>query len=685
MASTFNKSTPGVYVEEISKFPPSVAGVATAIPAFIGYTEKVPEKDPTVPVPRRISSLVEYESFFGQGPLLNVTNHSVKDDSTPPKDITVIDYNNFDYVMYDSIRLFYDNGGGICYIVSVGQYGKEKVNAPALDKDRFKKGIDELENVDEVTLLLFPDAVHLNDSDLAYVQNAALKHCHNMGDRFAILDVKKHDNSTIDNDLGIFRDNVSGNDYELRFGAAYYPYLSTVYTKDWTFKDVYNKCGGFTGALQSMDRDAYNILNRILLDINELNEKIKEENGKNATIVDQPFLDSFLTLADLSAIEQFTSDYDNETDEQTKALKKKLEDEREAKVAIKAKAITDLENEIIKIKSDYDADVEEKTNELQELEDEKDAKLADEIDQNIIDQINSEYAAKIEEKTDELQELEDEKEAKVATQDKAITDLKNEIELVTSDYNTKITDQKKELEKKRGDKKDAEVVIETEKRRAANKLRLNSIIPFIPGYSDAVNELNAKATMIPPCGAIAGIYSATDQYQGVWKAPANVSIASLSGVSDIINDSGQENMNIDSTSGKSINAIRAFSGKGILVWGARTLDGNSNEWRYVSVRRLFNFIEESVKKSTAWAVFAPNDGNTWIKIKSQIENFLFNLWRDGALAGSTPGSSYIVNVGMPSTMTADDILNGYLIVEIALAAVRPAEFIILRFSHKVQE
>ena len=122
-----------------------------------------------------------------------------------------------------------------------------------------------------------------------------------------------------------------------------------------------------------------------------------------------------------------------------------------------------------------------------------------------------------------------------------------------------------------------------------------------------------------------------------------------------------------------------------MVWGARTLDGNSNEWRYIPVRRLFNYVEESVQKSTAWAVFQPNDANTWRKVQSQIENFLSNLWRDGALAGSTPDKAFYVKVGLDVTMTTDDINNGYMIIEIGMAAVRPAEFVVLQFSHKLQE
>jgi uncharacterized protein len=144
-------------------------------------------------------------------------------------------------------------------------------------------------------------------------------------------------------------------------------------------------------------------------------------------------------------------------------------------------------------------------------------------------------------------------------------------------------------------------------------------------------------------------------------------------------------MNIDADTGKSVNAIRAFSGKGILVWGGRTLDGNSNEWRYISVRRFFIMVEESVKKATAQFVFEPNDANTWVKIRAMIENYLTLLWRQGALAGAKPEHAFFVKVGLGQTMSAIDILEGRLIVEIGMAAVRPAEFIILRFMHKMQE
>lgn len=146
----------------------------------------------------------------------------------------------------------------------------------------------------------------------------------------------------------------------------------------------------------------------------------------------------------------------------------------------------------------------------------------------------------------------------------------------------------------------------------------------------------------------------------------------------------QEDLNIH-TSGKSINAIRPFAGKGILVWGARTLAGNDNEWRYIPVRRFFNMAEESIKKATEQFVFEPNDKNTWVKVRAMIENFLTLQWRAGALSGAKPEQAFFVRVGLGETMTAQDILEGRMNIEIGMAVVRPAEFIILKFSHKMQE
>jgi len=203
---------------------------------------------------------------------------------------------------------------------------------------------------------------------------------------------------------------------------------------------------------------------------------------------------------------------------------------------------------------------------------------------------------------------------------------------------------------------------------------------------NAVSSEISKATKIilPPSPAMAGIYARVDSSRGVWKAPANVSVASVTAPDVIVTKDQQDGLNIDSTAGKSINVIRSFSGRGTIVWGGRTLDGNSNEWRYINVRRFFNMVEESVQKSTVWAVFEPNTKNTWVMVKSMIDNYLTTKWKEGSLAGAKPDDAFYVKVGLGITMTADDILNGIMNVEIGMAVARPAEFIVLKFSHKMQ-
>src|SRR5690606_7687750 len=203
-------------------------------------------------------------------------------------------------------------------------------------------------------------------------------------------------------------------------------------------------------------------------------------------------------------------------------------------------------------------------------------------------------------------------------------------------------------------------------------------------YHKIKDAISKHFITLPPSAAMAGVYAQVDSNRGVWKAPANVSLNYVKEPTVRIDDEDQRDMNV-TASGKSVNAIRSFTGKGIMVWGARTLAGNDNEWRYVPVRRFFNMVEESVKKASSQFVFEPNDANTWVKVRSMIENFLVLQWRAGALAGATPEQAFFVKVGLGETMTAQDILEGRMIVEIGMAVVRPAEFIILKFSHKMQE
>ncbi|TVR38448.1 MAG: phage tail sheath family protein [Bacteroidia bacterium] len=201
-------------------------------------------------------------------------------------------------------------------------------------------------------------------------------------------------------------------------------------------------------------------------------------------------------------------------------------------------------------------------------------------------------------------------------------------------------------------------------------------------YAVIKRQMSRFRVVLPPAAAIAGVYATVDRTRGVWKAPANMSLNMVRELTEKLDNEDQRDMNV-TMSGKSINAIRFFTGKGFMVWGARTLAGNDNEWRYVSVRRFYNMVEESVKKSTEPFVFEPNDANTWVKVRAMIENFLILQWRAGALQGAKADDAFFVRVGLGETMTAQDILEGRMIVEIGMAVVRPAEFIILRFSHKM--
>lgn len=203
-------------------------------------------------------------------------------------------------------------------------------------------------------------------------------------------------------------------------------------------------------------------------------------------------------------------------------------------------------------------------------------------------------------------------------------------------------------------------------------------------YNLVKSAIRDHYIVMPPSAAVTGIYAATDATRGVWKAPANASLNDVIEPVIKLDNQLQENFNVDTDGGKSINAIRSFAGRGTLVWGARTLAGNDNEWRYISVRRFFNMVEESIKKSTHWAVFEPNSANTWVKVRGMIENYLIDKWREGALAGATPKDAFFVRCGLGTTMNAQDILEGRMNVEIGMAVVRPAEFIILKFSHKLQ-
>ena len=494
MPSTYR--TPGVYIEEIPKFPPSVAEVATAIPAFIGYTQKAQAKviDDLRFKPKRIVSMLEYENYFGlpqPEEKLVVTIDETQDTRGNTQAIaTTANFaagseNHSLHVMYYSMQSYFANGGGPCYIVSVGSYGTSfgaaiDPGSPA-PATLLYQGLAALEKEDEPTLIVFPESQGITAiTDQQTLHNTALAQCEKLKDRFVVMSIPIHDaNSDILEIATDFRSNGVGT-IDLKYGAIYAPNIETIL--NYAYRDT-----------------------------------------------------------DVDVVHNITKPVDPPTSPPTSNT---------ASTTVKMNTL-------------------------------------------------------------------------IGTQD-------------------------------------------------ALYARVKAAIDQMP-------------LILPPAPAVVGVYAQVDATRGVFKAPANVSLSTvIKPVIQITNDQ-QDQLNVDATAGKSINAIRAFTGKGTLIWGARTLAGNDNEWRYIPVRRFFNMAEESIQKATQQFVFEPNDANTWVKIQSLISNFLTLQWQAGALAGAKPAQAFYVEVGLNKTMTALDILEGRLIVEIGMAVVRPCEFIILKFSHKMQE
>ncbi|MBK8143677.1 MAG: phage tail sheath subtilisin-like domain-containing protein [Bacteroidetes bacterium] len=640
--------TPGVYINEIDAFPPSVAQVATAIPAFIGFTEKGPS------TPTRISSFMEYEQIFGFAP--KPTGVSVEIlDGIPTDNCTVTESI---YKLYNSLNLFYANGGGECYIVSIGGYGKNPGDAAA--KALYTGGIVKLEKYDEPTLLLFPDAINLSAADLGAVQVAALMQCNSLMDRFAIFDVKQDADLITSSDA--FRQEI-GNQF-LKYGAAYFPHLQTNFPYKFRFNDINGTAAGKVdfNAMYATDTkvkpqlDKFNsIYSKVYNNIapNDINNgfaiKWNEINkDKMVVVADFSNVDTYVTkMWNLLKILASPSALVNANDAD---LKKFIDSFVPISLKPLAQKLVDFKEEYDTLQTVDGADANNAPDNLADLTANPNASFDDIIwrSGNFAASPVNTYDGALE--TSALADL-----SKIQA---ALDKLFGQI--VTA-MNSSIAS--------------IENYILTEE---------NNVVTQIPVYAQIIAKLSKAMNTVPPSGAVAGIYAQTDATRGVWKAPANVSITNIVGLTDDINDKEQENMNIHET-GKSINAIRKFTGRGTLVWGARTLDGNSNDWRYINVRRLANMIEESVKKACMRYVFEPNVAQTWVNVKGMIENFLTVLWNDGALAGAKPEHAFFVAVGLNQTMSAQDILEGRMIVKIGYAPSRPAEFIVLEFVQQQQK
>lgn len=192
--------------------------------------------------------------------------------------------------------------------------------------------------------------------------------------------------------------------------------------------------------------------------------------------------------------------------------------------------------------------------------------------------------------------------------------------------------------------------------------------------------ISQRGGAIPPSAMAAAAIAQADSTLGVWKAPANLIINGVASLKYPVSDDLQGRFN----QGKALNMFREYPGSGVILWGARTLEDSDN-WRYIPVRRLFNMIETDVRRSLNKVVFETNNPPTWQRVKSALNNYLYSLWQQGALVGNSPQEAWFVEVGKGITMTEGDINQGKLIINLGLAAVRPAEFILLQFSQDIAQ
>ncbi|WP_107038730.1 phage tail sheath family protein [Brumimicrobium mesophilum] len=500
--------TPGVYIEEINPVPNAIVPVETSIPAFIGFTEKVILDGKNLTnVPYRIESLLEFEEIFGTG---YSRTYSLSVASSPQEQDFALNGISYAlkedpdtyFLLYDSIKLFFMNGGRNCYIVSVGTYSGTRKGMHYKSIKPFTEGIDELKNEKESSILVIPDAVAFKSNDCYRIQEYMLMHCGQEKNRFAILDIHEGYKNLDDpnfNPIENFRNNVSSNSFS--YGAAYYPWLNTN-----------------------------------IIDIDEVNFK----------------------SLNLESIQTLIGIFEN-------SMSKSQINEIKQKIAETNSSASVLENE----------------------------------DQT---------------KTEEIHNI-----------------------LSTS----------------------------------------------IPEYNILMEAILKKKNILPPSAAMAGIYAKVDSERGVWKAPANRSFNFVDSPTVVIDQAQNNELNAP-TSGRSICAIRLFTGKGTLVWGARTLDGNNYEWKYIPIRRTMIMIEQSINNGLTQLAFMPNTAATWSSTKSLISNFLNNLWRQGALAGAKSEEAFFVAVGLGTTMTSQDVIHGIIKIQVGVALTKPAEFIVIKFQQQTQ-
>ncbi len=668
--------TPGVFVEELSQIPPSVAAVATAIPAFIGHTANTVDAEGKTLVnrPVRITSMLEFTSIYG-GAYSPATLTVKLDAQNAITEVTPV--NGRKFFLFDSLLHFFDNGGGPCYIVSIGNYTTDVTLGNGLAG--LLGGLRAIAAEDEPTLICAPDTGALKEGDGTpdfvnggNFHKAALAQCAKQQDRFAILDVPggQLPLNHAENPAGSFRMQVGTKD--LNYGAAYYPWLQSSYPKVLRFNQL-----AFVNQANAAIPDATinNIVPAMSSLVVDLRNRLLEETQVFSKIT-APVLNrsNYNPLSAHLANLRKAVMAANAVGAARDAFAPLMTFVRTVALAVRRLEM-DAGNSpaMIALINRLKANVDLRLQMVALVSFEKNPAVlgAHPAPARTEAMVHTAYT--------DISTTDWVAGANVTTIMPEANPYTGSTPLATVQNVANSVSLHKAFEKVA----DAYLTVlqDAINRTDAAEQLLFSQHPFFNGVFERVKY---EMSLMPPSGAVAGVYASTDRSRGVWKAPANMSLRSVVAPAVKLNDQEQSGLNV-TDSGKSINAIRAFTGKGVLVWGARTLAGNDNEWRYVNVRRFFTFVEESTKKASEPFVFENNDANTWVRIRAMLENFLTLQWRQGALAGATTKQAFYVKVGLGETMTAQDILEGRLIVEIGMAAVRPAEFIVLRFSHKMQE
>ncbi|SFR39606.1 hypothetical protein SAMN04488005_1388 [Yoonia tamlensis] len=726
--------TPGVYIVEKSAFPNSVVQVATAVPAFIGYTERAANGNVSLfDTPFRITSFSEYMNYFGGPPKPQYelvpykafegasplsADGAAKKDALPRAVFSVGDakfefvQKNPAFALFGAMRLFFQNGGGACYVTSIGGYEVKndagQIEDNVIDADRMLAAINGLKKEPEPTMLVIPEATRLARQNAVKVQQAMLKHCGNdMKNRFAILDIfagHLDQKDPLGNPVATFRNDVGINN--LDFGAAYYPWLDTsiFQSRDFTYENI---VGSSHPKMMSLMRQAMKAGKELATEINRISaptvtgdftisvpkggtvkvtphdltaeDDESDKTGLKYKIAKTDLMGGTFVNADGAEVWEFTQDMLG--DDETASVISFVHDgtSPKGKIELVVSDEADMATDTLTMQMEMigaillPAAIKEQTATatIDVASDHPDADAGSIV---LADATSPDGKVKAVEGVGKWSVAD----AGTVTFAPDPAFAGPEAKATYTIFKDDVMVAKQEL---RVLVDGTSPIVAQGPSPAMIDKTLRSLVPL---YGTMMDTIAKRENSMAPGAGMAGLYTMVDNSRGVWKAPANVSMNAVVAPKVNINHEEQENLNV-STTGKSINAIRPFVGEGTLVWGARTLDGNSLDWRYINVRRTMIMIEESLRLASKAYVFEPNTANTWITMKSMTENFLTSVWKQGGLAGAVPSDAFSVHVGLGDTMTPVDILEGILRITVLVAVVRPAEFIEITFQQQMQK